>query len=443
MKTKLLLLLLLVWLGVVYGQKKPKVEIPKKEEVKKVSDKSVFSIIFKNDTIKTEKSSKEAYINIPLQINIIDRKEWVGYKLKIEIDYSKTTLPRSDYKLIDSVFNFTELNSENIVNIRLKKDTIEDRDRFLFLSLKTYNDTIDVGKRNIGVNKKVVILVKSSKNKSTKLIDDYKMLSYLGTNFDIVEGKSKANNLFFATNTYLPPIKGKNKVGFYFSLYGNRTMSDVDSTGNVRRTYKIESINADSHIIYTSQNKLTVTRVSDNIGVHISPLFKFIKSSNENLNLFYAPSLEFIWRKSTLTREYTNPSNLSSETIPSSFPGTLIMDNVSRRIQNEYVFNAGLMGLFLVYETKDFSFRIQASTGYSSYFYPSNSVFSDEETNVGRRSDVFFLGRAWITEATTGLTLQTEIMNTAIIPRPFFGVTLSKAFKLDKLGAILKPLTDR
>lgn len=34
-------------------------------------------------------------------------------------------------------------------------------------------------------------------------------------------------------------------------------------------------------------------------------------------------------------------------------------------------------------------------------------------------------------------------MNTAINPRPFFGVTLSKAIKLDKLGSIFTPLTDR
>ena len=126
--------------------------------------------------------------------------------------------------------------------------------------------------------------------------------------------------------------------------------------------------------------------------------------------------------------------------MPGYIPGTITMEDISTRIQNEYVFNAGLLGLFLVYETKDFSFRVQASTGYSSYFYPSNS---DGYASVGRRSDVFFLGRAWITEAKTGLTLQTEIMNTALNPRPFFGITLSKAFKLDKLATIFKPITER
>lgn len=446
MKTKLLLLLL-GWAGLVWGQVKDKKATVKKIAVKesviqKVSDKSVFSIVFKNDTIKTEKSSKEDYINIPLKINLLDAKDWEGYKLKIEVDQSKTTLPATDYQLVDSNFNFTELGSESIVNIILKKDTIDDRDRFIFLNLKTVKDTTDVGKRNIGANKKVVIVIKSSSKKYH--IDDYKILSYVGTNFDIVEGKTKAKNLFFAQNIFHPPNKNKHNVGFYFSLYGNRTMSDVDSTGNVNRTYKIESINnGTAHILYKSQNKMTVTRISDNIGVHISPLFKLIKSSNEKLNLHYAPSLEFIWRQSKITREYTNPSNLETTTVYTPFPGTITMDNISRKIQNEYAFNVGLVGLFLVYETKEFSFRIQASTGYSTYFYPSNSILLDDESEIGRKSDVFFLGRAWMTEAKTGITLQTEIMNTAINPRPFFGVTLSKAFKLEDLGAILKPLTSR
>lgn len=368
MRTKLLLPLLLFTMGLVLGQKTTKTK-----DQSKPQDKSIFEVSFKNDTVKAEKSSNDQYINLPLRINIGDAKNWEGYRLKIEADPSESSLPVSDYKLLDSGLNFTELGGEDVVNLILKKDTIEDRNRYLIINLKTYQDSADVAKRNTGANKKVVIMVKSSKKKSADLIDDYKILSYVGTNFDIVEGKTKAKNLFFATNIYIPPVLDKNKVGFYFSLYGNRTMSDIDSTDNVRRTYKIESIDENNHMEYSSQNRMITSRVSDNIGVHISPLFRFIRSSNENLNLFYAPSLEFIWRQSTITREFKNPTNLTSDVVPGYIPGTITMEDISTRIQNEYVFNAGLLGLFLVYETKDFSFRVQASTGYSSYFYPSNS----------------------------------------------------------------------
>lgn len=443
MSTKLLLLFLL-WMGVVWGQKKKETTKEITNEAVRVSDKSIFSIGFRNDTIKTEKSSKETYITIPLKVNIVEPKDWIGCNLKVEIDKTNTSLPATDYTLIDSEFDFAKLNDGKVINILLKKDTLEDRNRYIILNLKTFKeDNTDIEKRNISTNKKMVVMVKAKQKPSVNCIDDYKVLSYVGTNFDIIEGKTKAQNLFFATNIFIPPVKNKNKVGLYFSLYGNRTMSDIDSTGNTRRTYKLEYVNETTHIKHTSQNKMITKRVSDNIGVHISPVLRLIKSSDENLNLYYAPSLEFIWRKSNITLQYKDPTNIKKDTINTPIPGTIVMDDYIQNFQNEYVFNFGAVGLLLVYETKSFSFRVQSSVGYSSYFYPSNSLASDAQTKVGRRSDIFFSGRSWITEATTGLTLQAEIMNTAINPRPFFGITLSKAFKLNELGSIFKPLTTR
>ena len=36
------------------------------------------------------------------------------------------------------------------------------------------------------------------------LFHEYNILAYVGTNFDIVESKTKAKNLFFATNIFIP-----------------------------------------------------------------------------------------------------------------------------------------------------------------------------------------------------------------------------------------------
>ncbi|QES89512.1 hypothetical protein [Rhizosphaericola mali] len=433
MRKWILLLLLCCISGVGWGQEKDNL------------DKSLFSIGFKNDTIYAEKSSKEEYITIPLKVNIGDPKDWRGYNLKVEIDPTNTSMSPMDYKLLASNFDFTALNDDKIINILLKIDTIEDRNRYIVVNLKTLKDEkIDVEKRNISSNKKVVILVKTKqKNTENQIINDYNFLSYMGTNFDIVEGKTKPKNLFFAMNIFIPPVTKKNKVGFYFSLYGNRTMSDIDSTGNVRRTYKLESIDEASHTRYTSQNKMITNRVSDNVGAYISPVFKIIESSNKNLNLYYSPSLEFIWRKSSTITQFEDPTNLEKDTINTPISGTIVMDDLTQSVQNEYVFNLGVAGILLVYETNSFSFRVQSSVGYSSYFYPSNSLTFNGQTKVGRTNDIFFSGRSWITEASTGLTLQAEIMNTSRNPRPFFGITLSKAFKLNELGSIFKPITSR
>lgn len=431
MKTKILLLLLLGFAGIVFGQNKPD-----------VNENSIFSLSFESDTIKVEKSPKDGYISIPIKADIVNSKNWENYKLLVEVDKEKSTLPFSDYEFEDNTFNFSDLKNKKVVTIKLKKDTIWDRGRQIVLNLKTMKNEDDIDKRNIGLKKKAIILVDDGKD-HVNLFHNYNILAYVGTNFDIVESKTKAKNLFFATNIFIPPVERRNKVGFYFSLYGNRTMSDIDSTTNVNRVYKLEYVSEAQHYEHRAQYKLVTSRVSDNIGAYISPLFKLIKSSNKHLSLYYSPSLEFIWRKSTITRDFKDPINPHAYLVEGGIPGTITLSNISREIQNEYVFNVGGAGFFLAYQSSAISFRAHASVGYSSYFYPSNYSSEQHNFEVRRMHDVFFLGRVWLTEANTGITLQAEIMNTAINPRPFFGVTLSKAIKLDKLGSIFTPLTDR
>jgi hypothetical protein len=48
-----------------------------------------------------------------------------------------------------------------------------------------------------------------------------------------------------------------------------------------------------------------------------------------------------------------------------------------------------------------------------------------------------------ITEPKSGLTLQAEIVNTLIYPRPYYVVTLSKALGFQNLGSIFAPITSR
>jgi hypothetical protein len=60
-----------------------------------------------------------------------------------------------------------------------------------------------------------------------------------------------------------------------------------------------------------------------------------------------------------------------------------------------------------------------------------------------RQDDIGFTGRAWITEPKSGLTLQAEIVNTLIYPRPYYVVTLSKALGFQNLGSIFAPITSR
>src|SRR5690606_24620335 len=145
-------------------------------------------------------------------------------------------------------------------------------------------------------------------------IKEYNVLAYLGSNFNMAEGKTQLQNLFFATNVFIPPLKSENnKVGFYLSLYGNRTMSTVDSTGNTSAVYKRVKVSDSTYWEHSAQHKLKTTRVSDNFGAYISPLFRLPATKlKSNLNIYYAPSLEFVWRKTLISYEFLDRSNFDS-----------------------------------------------------------------------------------------------------------------------------------
>ena len=229
-------------------------------------EKSTFDLSFETDTIKFSKTGKDEYISIPLKMRIVDVESWEDYKLVVEVD-ENSTLPYSDYEFKDNNFSFNNLKNGKVLSVKLKKDNTPDRDRILILNLKTFKNKKNIEDRNIGSIKKVVIIISDGKD-HINLFNEYNILAYLGTNFDIVESKTKAKNLFFATNIFIPPVERKNKIGFYFSLYGNRTMSDIDSTGNVNRVYKIEKLTDSTYVKYSSQNRLLITRVSTSGKIH-------------------------------------------------------------------------------------------------------------------------------------------------------------------------------
>jgi len=415
--------------------------------VKGWGQEGYYNIGFEKDTIQVEKNNKkDVIIPIKLKTLIFKKQDWKDYFVRIQIDEENTTLTKSDYEMMKFERNFSQLENETIFFV-LKKDTIEDRTRKITLSINSIKkDSLkeeNVNEKNGADNKKIVIVVESY-SKEHEAITDYNVLSYLGTNFDMAEGKTRAQNLFFATNIFIPPPK-ESRTGFYLSLYGNRTMSDIDSTGNVRNTYRIEKLTDSTYVNYTAQTKMVTTKFSDNIGAYISPLIKIYNSRKQNneVNLYYSPSLEFVWRKVSITREFKNPTNLDSIIVTGTIPGSMEFDLVHKREYNEYAFNVGVLSCFLSYENKDISVRVHSSVGYSSSFYPKFSSSSEIIADTDRVHDIFFSGRAWITEPKTGITLQAEITNTSKYPRPYFGVTLSKAFRLKELSGFFSPITDR
>lgn len=399
----------------------------------------VYSVAFESKSLTFSKSAKDDKIEkIKLKVKQALPENLNDYSLRIKVDSIKSTLSASEYALDFKERLLINSKVEEAIYLTILKDTLETNDRKLYLSIDVFDKSKkSVNKMNLADNQKIEIIVKGIK-KEEKVLSNYSYLSYAGTNFDLVDG-TKPKNLFFATNVFIPPVKNKNRYGFYLSLYGNRTMSDIDSTGNVRRTSKIIKQTDTTYLKYTEQTKMITTRVSDNIGAHINLLVPFFnKNEKSDLKMYYSPSLEFVWRRTKINQQFKDPILQDSTMVGGIIPGSMVFDTNSNRQFNEYSFNAGLAGLFVALENSAISVRIHASTGYSSNFYPTQSMHTN--TTVTTRShDIFFSGRVWITEPVTGITLQAEVTNTSKNPRPFFGATLSKAFNLKDIG-IFKPL---
>jgi hypothetical protein len=283
-------------------------------------------------------------------------------------------------------------------------------------------------------------------------------LGYVGTNFDLIDGV-KARDLFFAVNVFAPPKQDNDSFGFYLTLYGNRTISKVDTSGRVTYTSRIRAIGGDSVRFYRSQALKTVTSVSDNLGATFTPLFKIgnlkinnkrildgLSNSNRSTQLYYAPQFEFIWRRATSTTRYTDIVLVDS-LLRTNLP--LVGDRITPTIEttptNIYDLYLGLAGLFLKHENEFISVRIQASIGYSfSYRADLTAERNRVQAPYIRQENYFTYVRAWITEPISGLTFGAEVSNYIFDNyRPYYNVTLSKAINLNALGALFQPVTAR
>jgi len=420
----------------------------------KIHAQSGIEISFDSTQKISRNKSEDKIYPVVFSAKLGTYKDSGDYKLMISVS-NNSDFSKKYYKLDFNEKKFADIDekdkTKNIVYLTLYKDSLEDRTRTLILKLDVYKSgTLLKDSVNKGKFKEIIINVEGS-----KVVDSLKSFSYLayvGTNFDLVDG-IKAKNLFFATNIFLPPLK-KGAVGMHLYLYGNRTMTTTDTTGNIVRVTKILKTSDTTYKQFTEQSTLVRTTVSDNIGAYVSPIINLWSASSRDnrLQLYYTPSLEFIWRRTNLTSIYTNDKNIDSTVIKAAIPGNVDFESKFISNVNEFAFKFGFIGLTIVHESesKNISVRIHMCAGYSSIYSPFvNAVTKGSATTSTISSgytttpDIFFSGRTWITEGVTGITLQAEITNTLKYPRPFYGVTLSKAINFQNLGKFFQPLTNR
>ncbi|KZS42404.1 hypothetical protein AWE51_02885 [Aquimarina aggregata] len=398
------------------------------------------------DTISNSfrKQKTDQIKSISFRTDIKELKNQEDYKLIIQVDNDETTLSSKDYEIYYKPTLASKLKEKEKIFIKIKKDTLSDRTRTIKLNIRLFKGDSIAKIPNIGDFESILINIKP-----IRIVNGYEYLGYIGTNFDLVEG-IQAKDLFFAANIFKSPEQTlKKKVGFYLSLYGNRALSQIDSSGILKRVVAVEAVSDTSYQVINETRSIRRTRFSDNLGAYISPLWKITskKSPNSTLNLYYSPSLEFIYRRTkTSISDFGSPKldtipkigDINEETArPQNLPSP------RNDTFNEYSFNLGVLGIFLALENKQISVRVHGSVGYASNYFIDFEKSNSNSSILVQQSDLFFSGRAWITEPKSGVTLQAEVTNSAFNPRPFFVATLSKAFDFEKIGTIFTPLSSR
>jgi hypothetical protein len=308
-------------------------------------------------------------------------------------------------------------------------------------------------KLKVSIKKENNIIYQNSNFYSVKVtnkraLSDYRYLAYVGTNFDLVDG-IQAKNLFFATNIFLKPVKN---LGFNISLYGNRAISRIDSVLDQERPSRVfDSLDN----VYLENRRMDIVRnfQTDNLGANFSVLSKLFSIDAET-DFYYSGQLEFIYRRIRLDIRYSNFRTLDPIL---QQPGTEIVsyEMPSRELSqfSIYDFNIGVLGFLITHENQIMSIRLFMNTGFSETYLPKNASGGFANIGLGdspvgqsdyiKQGNMFYSGKLWITERTSGVTLQAEVNNTLNRSNPFYGVTLSKAFDFEKIGSIFSPLSSR
>lgn len=425
----------------------------------------------KDDTMHRS-NENELLWSVDILATNVNAETVKGYKIEVTVG-KETNLPSSNFEIVSTLNGkpISDLSESTPVRVIIKKEDnsfkqVQPLNLVLKILIKKTekdkdgkdNEVIDDNNEGKSSTIKLVILP------SEEPLFSYKYLGYLGTNFDLVDGV-QAKNLFFATNIFIPENK---RWGFSLGLYGNRTMTKTDTSKQTTFESRIVKINNDSIARYYDTAMKVATRVSDNIGIYFMPLiplkFSFLKDEGP-LKLYYAPQFEFIWRRTTLENAYLNTKTLRIDSMRNRFPANTpfpLVTPLSTRVDfNVYDAYLGLAGLLLRYETEEISVRLNSSVGINLNYTPVGALSDGSSTGnsnpvyptYNKEKRFFFFGRLWITEPTTGLTLGAEISNylgkrnvnggTVSKAQPYNNVTLSKAFNLKNLAAVVKPLTNR
>ena len=436
MKTKLTMLLSLLLVQVCWGQ-----------------ENAYFDLSFDKDSVLV-------YEPLPGQMQIVEIRitgKFLNGKAKaVKVEQIYTDL--SERSQLDLNFTQKDLSTFEIdstskfkekLYLSIEIDSPLKEDKVIVFGLVALDSSGENLKTNIGERKQITVSIKKDP-KETKPLKDYKYLSYIGTNFDLVEG-IKADNLFFATNVFVEPTTNRNDFGVYLSLYGERTTS-LREEFDQNIPAEIVPVTADSSYLLNKWVPTIQTTTSDNLGAHFStlhPIFGSRGGKPGQLRTYFTASTDFVWQRTHILTQYGDVISVDTARTVSTGHHIILNALESKKTSfDQFNFNFG-PGLLFVLENENISVRVHASVGYTRILNLDSKredrryIEKEDKKYTDVKRDGYFIGRAWITEPQTGITLQAEIMDRFKYPKPSYVVTLSKAFNLRGLAGIFSPITNR
>lgn len=396
------------------------------------------------DTVLSVRRQKTqpVIVEIPVNATQVVQKELDSFQLQLEVDETKTTMPRSGYELNPSTVLFQTIQKDkHLTYLKVYPDSVTDRERLIVLNIKTIPKTgsPDAATNLAKSNQTLVIRVMSYNADS---LNGYNYLGYIGTNFDLVDG-IKASRLFFATNVFVP--RYGEGLGLYVSLYGNRTFTSTDTTQNFIYTTRFRQVDDTTSFRYRNSATVVRSQVFDNLGAVVNPMVPLWIASRRNnvIQLYFTPYIEFVWRRGTITANFNDVTFLDSSRTEGVIATTLDAPVRISSNFNQFDFYFG-GGFAAVHETPSISVRLFLNIAGQASYVPLPGSDNLIQTTYDNLPTTFaFVGRLWVTEPRSGVTLQGEVLNNTKRSQPYYGVTLSKAFHLANLAAFFQPLTSR
>lgn len=397
-----------------------------------------YQLGFKDSVKQLQRSRKSTVYELQVVTQKLDVAELGKATFQIEVDPLMTTLPLSSFEFESAPVLFSAAKPSMKFYIKILPDSLPDRNRIIAMKFKVV-ENLDSGK----TAKNMTQLPREMKIRIDEIDRDtlanYNYLGYVGTNFDLVDG-IKSKNIFFATNMFIQGKEKKHRVSI--SLYGNRTFTETDTSA--QRTFiHYKRLNDSTVYSYRSSAKVIRSRVFDNIGASLSPLIylgSWLSNPENAIQIYASPYFEFIWRRGNIKTNYSDITLLDSTKEMNAVPISQQVFQPGSYEFNQFDFYYGV-GLTTVHESKMISIRLFTNIALHSMYFPQGDNLNINEMNyVKAPIELSFSGRLWITEPTSGVTIQAEIFNNLKHPMPYYGVTLSKAFHIDKLASLLGPL---